>query len=130
MDNKTADMATYDHVELAEMLRGMSSFEGTGYDGDDVDELVKEVAGWGIKDAPQKSSDEDKERNVTAIIGKWEIKFERSYFDKWEEYMFETYGFSFEEVCSGIVEILDIPNDAWISTRQRRSKKKSARRSE
>ena len=130
VDNKTADMATYDHVELAEMLRGMSSFDGTGYDGDDVDELVREVAGWGIKDAPQKSSDEDKERNVTAIIGKWEIKFERSYFDKWEEYMFQTYGFSFEEVCSGIVEILDIPNDAWISTRQRRSKKKSARRSE
>jgi ParB-like chromosome segregation protein Spo0J len=130
VDNKTADLGTYDHVELAEMLREMTSFEGTGYDGDDVDELVREVAGWGIKEAPQKASDEDKPRNVTAIIGKWEIKFERSYFDAWEEEMFKAYGFSFEEVCAGIVEMLDIPNDAWVSTRQRRSKRKSARRSE
>ena len=130
VDNKTADLATYDHVELAEMLRSMSSFDGTGYSGDDVDDLISDVAGWGIKEEKGKSTDEDKARNVTANIGKWEIKFERSYFDAWEEEMFKAHGFSFEEVCGGMMEMLNIQGDSWVSTRQRRSKRKSARRTE
>lgn len=130
VDNKTADLATYDHVELAEMLRSMSSFDGTGYSGDDVDDLINDVAGWGIKEEKGKASDEDKPRNVTANIGKWEIKFERSYFDAWEEEMFKKFGFAYEEVCGGIVEMLNIQNDSWVSTRQRRSKRKSPRRTE
>ena len=130
VDNKTADLATYDHVELAEMLRSMSSFDGTGYSGDDVDDLISDVAGWGIKEEKGKSTDEDKARNVTANIGKWEIKFERSYFDAWEEEMFKAHGFSYEEVCGGMMEALNIQGDSWVSTRQRRSKRKSARRTE
>jgi hypothetical protein len=43
--------------------------------------------------------------------------------------MFEAYGFAFDEVCGGIVEMLGLPNDAWVSTRQRKSKRKSQRRS-
>lgn len=129
VDNKTADLGTYDHVELAEMLRGMTSFDGTGYDGDAVDELVRDVAGWGIKTEPTKAKDDDVQRNLTAIIGKWEFKFERSYFDAWEEEMFKAYGFAYEEVCGGIAEMLNIADDSWVSTRQRRSKRKSARRS-
>lgn len=127
-DNKTADLGSYDHVELAEMLRGIDTFDGTGYDGDDLDDLMREVAGWGMKETPTKAVEDTKLRNVTAIVGKWEIKMEPSYFSKWEERMFERFGFSFDEVCGGIVEMLGLPNDAWVSTRQRKSKRKSNRR--
>lgn len=129
-DNKTADLGTYDHVELAEMLRGMTSFAGTGYDGDAVDDLMRDVAGWGIKDAPVKEEDDDVQRNITSVIGRWEFKFVREQFDAWEEEMFKAFGFSYEEVCGGMAEMLNIPDDSWVSTRQRRSKRKSARRTE
>jgi hypothetical protein len=128
-DNRTADLGSYDHVELVEVLKDMKSFEGTGYTGDDVDELLKEVAGWGLNDVPAKPQDDvDKERNITAIVGVWEIKFERKFYDEWEEYMFQEYGYSYEEVCGGIMEMLRVPDDSWVCTRQRKSKRKSSRR--
>lgn len=130
-DNRTADLGSYDHVELVEILKDMKSFDGTGYSSDDVDDLLKEVAGWGMQDNPVKPQDDvDKERNITAIVGKWEIKFERKFFDEWEEHMFQNFGYSYEEVCGGIVEMLGIPDDAWVCTRQRKSKRKSNRRQE
>jgi ParB-like chromosome segregation protein Spo0J len=128
-DNRTADLGSYDHVELVEVLKDMKSFEGTGYTGEDVDDLLKEVAGWGLSDVPAKPQDDvEKERNVTAIIGIWEIKFERKFYDEWEEYMFQEYGYSYEEVCGGIMEMLRVPDDSWVCTRQRKSKRKSSRR--
>lgn len=128
-DNKTADLGSYDHVELAEILQGMSEFDGTGYSGDDLDELMREVAGWGIKEKSTKEVEVDKPRNVTAIVGRWEIKMTPEDFDKWEEQMMNEYGFSFDEVCGGIIAMLGLQDDAWVSTRQRRSKRKSKRRS-
>jgi ParB-like chromosome segregation protein Spo0J len=128
-DNRTADLGSYDHVELVDILKDMKSFEGTGYAPEDVDDLLREVAGWGIQETPTNNSDDiDKERNVTAIIGKWEIKFERKFFDEWEEHMFDNYGYSYDEVCGGIIELLGLPDNSWVCTRQRKSKKKSARR--
>lgn len=128
VDNRTADLGSYDHVELAEILQGLPAFDGTGYTGDDLDDLMHEVAGWGIKEKPAKEKS-DKPRNVTAIIGKWEFKMAPEFFDQWEEYMFGEHGYAYDEVCSGLVHMLQIPNDAWVSTRQRRSKKVSPRRS-
>lgn len=129
VDNRTADLGSYDHVELVEILKDMKSFEGTGYDGDDVDDLLKEVSGWGLVGTEvKKEEDADKERNITAIIGRWEIKFERKFFDAWEEEMFQKFGYSYEEVCGGIIEMLKIPDDSWVCTRQRKSKRKSNRR--
>lgn len=128
-DNRTADLGSYDHVELVEILKDMKEFSGTGYSADDVDDLLKEVSGWGLQETPDKKVlDVDKERNVTAIIGQWEIKFERKFFDEWEEMMFNTYGYAYEEVCGGIIEMLGLPDDSWVCTRQRKSKRKSARR--
>jgi hypothetical protein len=127
VDNKTADLGSYDHVELAEILQSLPVFEGTGYTGDDLDELMHEVAGWGIKEKPVKEKN-DKPRNVTAIVGKWEFKMAPNFFEDWEEAMFVEFGYSYDEVCAGIVGLLDIQNDAWVSTRQRRSKKVSPRR--
>lgn len=130
VDNKLSDLGSYDHIALAEILQSMPSFDGTGYDGDDLDELMKEVAGWGIKSKPTKEVENSKPRNVTAIVGKWEIKMEQHYFDKWEEEAFVAFGYSYDEVCAGIIEMLKIPSDAWVSTKQRDSKRKSARRSQ
>ena len=128
VDNKTSDLGSYDHVELAEILQTLPAFEGSGYTGDDLDDLMREVAGWGIKDKPIKEKT-DKPRNVTAIVGKWEIKMAPNFFQEWEESIFVEFGYSYEEVCLGIVTLLEIQNDAWVSTRQRRSKKVSPRRS-
>lgn len=125
-DNRTADLGSYDHVELAEVLQTLPAFEGTGYTGDDLDELMQEVAGWGIKEKQTKVS--DKPRNVTATIGKWEFKMAPEYFDEWEENMFQEFGYSLEEVCSGMAAMLGIPSDAYVATRQRNSKKSSPRR--
>ena len=115
-------------MELAEILQTLPAFEGSGYTGDDLDDLMREVAGWGIKDKPIKEKT-DKPRNVTAIVGKWEIKMAPNFFQEWEESIFVEFGYSYEEVCLGIVTLLEIQNDAWVSTRQRRSKKVSPRRS-
>lgn len=125
-DNRTADLGSYDHVELAEILQTLPAFDGTGYDGDDLDELMHEVAGWGIKDKQIKVS--DKPRNVTSTIGKWEFKMAPEYFSEWEEKMFQEFGFSLDEVCAGMVSMLGIPADAYVATRQRNSKRSSPRR--
>jgi ParB-like chromosome segregation protein Spo0J len=127
VDNKTSDMGSYDHVELAEILQSLPAFEGTGYTGDDLDDLMHEVAGWGIKEKPVKEKN-DKPRNVTSIVGKWEFKMAPNFYEDWEESIFVEFGFSYEEVCAGIMQLLEIQNDAWVSTRQRRSKKVSPRR--
>jgi ParB-like chromosome segregation protein Spo0J len=127
-DNKTADLGSYDHVELAEILQTLPAFEGSGYTGDDLDDLMHEVAGWGMKEKATKVS--DKPRNVTSTIGKWEFKMAPDYFDEWEEKMFEEYGYSLEEVCSGMISLLGIPSDSYVATRQRNSKRSSPRRSE
>lgn len=121
VDNRTADLGSYDHVALVDMLKDMPSFDGTGYSTSDVDDLLKEVAGWGDKTVKPVEKDIEKDRNITAIIGKWELKFERKFFDEWEEYMFANYGFSYDEVCLGIVDLLGLPDEGWVSTRQRKS---------
>ena len=126
-DNRTADLGSYDHVELAEILQTLPAFEGTGYTGEDLDDLMQEVAGWGMKEKPTKVS--DKPRNVTSTIGKWEFKMAPDYFRAWEEQMFQEFGYSLEEVCSGMVALLELPSDAYVATRQRNSKRSSPRRS-
>lgn len=130
VDNRTADLGSYDHVELVELLREVPSYEGTGYSPDDIDDLLHDIAGWGDGKEVKPQDDVDKERNITANVGRWEFKFERKFFDEWEEFMFSNYGYSYEEVCSGIVELLRIPNDSWVETKQRKSKRKSQRASE
>jgi hypothetical protein len=46
-DNATSDKASYDRLGLAELLQGLSSrpegLEGTGYDGDDLQQLLDDI---------------------------------------------------------------------------------------
>jgi DNA modification methylase len=47
VDNRTSDMATYDDVQLAELLQSLAASQrglaGTGYDGDALDELLRDL---------------------------------------------------------------------------------------
>ena len=42
-DNRTSDIATYDNDALVAMLQGLPDLAGTGYDGDDLDQLLAEI---------------------------------------------------------------------------------------
>jgi hypothetical protein len=47
-DNRTNDRASYDNAALAEILAELAAgpgLEGTGYDGDDLDALIADLAG-------------------------------------------------------------------------------------
>lgn len=40
-DNKTAEAGTFDDTVLAEVLRGLQTYQGTGYSRDEIDEIVE-----------------------------------------------------------------------------------------
>ena len=42
-DNRTSDLADYDNDALVLMLQGLPDLVGTGYDGDDLDQLLAEI---------------------------------------------------------------------------------------
>ncbi|MFJ8620822.1 hypothetical protein ACIRD4_34120 [Streptomyces clavifer] len=46
-DNKTSDAGTYDDAALAELLSGLDGLEGTAYDTDELDELLKATGALG-----------------------------------------------------------------------------------
>lgn len=54
-DNRTSDLATYNTDALISMLRSLDDLAGTGYDGDDLDELLADLTG----DEPEALTDPD-----------------------------------------------------------------------
>lgn len=42
-DNRTSDLAAYDDAALADLLRELPDLDGTGYTGDDLDDLLAEL---------------------------------------------------------------------------------------
>lgn len=57
-DNRTADLATYDDNILADLLKDMAVMDGgllgTGYDGDDLDDLLADLDdGFALNDQPE-----------------------------------------------------------------------------
>lgn len=45
IDNRVSDLATYDNAELADLLSGMESLDGTGYGSEDLDTLLAGLSG-------------------------------------------------------------------------------------
>jgi len=43
-DNRTSDLADYDTDALVLMMKSLPDLEGTGYDGDDLDDLLRDPA--------------------------------------------------------------------------------------
>lgn len=46
-DNRTGDLADYDHEALVLMLQSLPDLTGTGYDGDDLDDLLADLSNEG-----------------------------------------------------------------------------------
>jgi hypothetical protein len=72
-DNRTNDLATYNEDALAELIEGLmrdtGSIEGTGYDGDDLDELLKGVADVLSTEMPElPTEDRDPFQRVTFTL--------------------------------------------------------------
>lgn len=44
VDNRTNDLSTYDEQSLVELLTNLDTFEGTGYDSDDLEEVLASIA--------------------------------------------------------------------------------------
>ena len=44
-DNRTSDLADYDNDALVLMLQNLPDLTGTGYDGDDLDDLLRDIDG-------------------------------------------------------------------------------------
>lgn len=60
-DNRTNDVASYDNAVLAEILTELASgpgLEGTGYDGDDLDQLLTDLAGDEPKQTQEGADDQ------------------------------------------------------------------------
>ncbi|MDN5687017.1 MAG: ParB N-terminal domain-containing protein [Brachybacterium sp.] len=49
-DNRTSDLATYDTDALVLMLQTLPDLTGTGYDGDDLEDLMRELEPTGLPD--------------------------------------------------------------------------------
>ncbi len=78
IDNRTADVAMYDEDGLATLLTSLSSLYGTGFDGDDLDQLLSDVHNGHRNKKPAVQS------KVRCKAGSWVWKMPRADFIEWE----------------------------------------------
>ena len=91
-DNKTADMATYDDEELQILLASLSEFSGTGFDGDDVDAILR-----GSDSTPIP-------KTVKVQVGTLTFKVSRSDYQVWQDEL----PLNHDEACKVIAERLQL----------------------
>jgi len=91
-DNKTADLATYDDEELQILLSSLKEFSGTGFDGDDVDSILK-----GQDSTPIPKS-------VKVQVGTFTFKVSRSEYQVWQDEL----PLNHDEACKVIAERLQL----------------------
>jgi ParB-like chromosome segregation protein Spo0J len=93
-DNKTADLATYDDEELQILLASLTEFSGTGFDGDDVDSILRGSEGTPIP------------KTVKGQVGTLTFKVSRSEFQVWQNEL----PLNHEDACKVIAERLLLTN--------------------
>ena len=91
-DNKTADMATYDDEELQILLASLQDFSGTGFDGDDVDAILR-----GSDSTPIP-------KTVKVQVGTLTFKVSRSDYQVWQDEL----PLNHDEACKVIAERLQL----------------------
>jgi ParB-like chromosome segregation protein Spo0J len=96
MDNRSSDLAGYDDDKLRDLLRSVDSWAGTGYDGDDVDDLLA-----GGPSRPTRTT-----RTTSVSIGQVTFGVQRQQFAAWAIDLPE--GTELVEIA----DRLDIPVDA------------------
>ena len=93
-DNKTADLGTYDDEDLQVILASLTEFSGTGFDGDDVDSILRGSEGTPIP------------KTVKAQVGTLSFKVSRSEYQVWQDEL----PLSHDEACKVIAERLQLTN--------------------
>jgi ParB-like chromosome segregation protein Spo0J len=93
-DNKTADLGTYDDEDLQVILASLNEFSGTGFDGDDVDSILR-----GGETTPLP-------KTVKAQVGTLSFKVSRSEYQVWQDEL----PLSHDEACKVIAERLQLTN--------------------
>lgn len=106
-DNRTADLGRYDEQALLDLLTSLPDFDGTGFDGDDVDELIASITGTPLVDL-------DKPPTVACHIGKYRSRIAYDAWTTWEDHVRQEYGWSREDVTRCIIERLGLPGDAFV----------------
>jgi len=97
IDNRSADLATYDDDRLLALLT-TTDLKGTGFSGDDIDELLADVATGRHHRNPAKTSD------VGCRVDVWSWKVARAEFDEWDDN---------PDQYSIIAQRLNLPLDSW-----------------
>lgn len=80
-DNRTNDVASYDNAVLAEILTELANgpgLEGTGYDGDDLDQLLNDLGSYDVQEVePPALADGDRapfrQATFTLHDEQWEV---------------------------------------------------------
>ena len=79
-DNRTSDLADYDNDALVAMLQNLPDLAGTGYDGDDLDDLLREVEGApGSADLLDPGDDQYQEQYGVTVLLASEAEQEAAY---------------------------------------------------
>lgn len=82
-DNRTSDLATWADDALAQVLQSLamdSALDGTGFDGDDLDDLLQKLDPLGDEDPEDPDPDTDPEDNWTTV----RFKLPPELFPVWE----------------------------------------------
>lgn len=94
-DNRTNDLATYDNHQLLDLLTGLAEDHelwGTGYDGDDLDDLLNEMKAEDGIDATDGSESSD-ESDTRVVVGAYSMTIPRARFIEWRDELREEVGY-------------------------------------
>jgi hypothetical protein len=102
VDNRTADLSGYDDNNLIALLTNLSSLDGTGFSGDDLDDLLNDV-----------KSDRDhrptKDKTIRCSVDKYSWKVPTADYIKWSTEMGDI------NRCTIIAQRLALPEGSWTS---------------
>lgn len=119
-DNRTAELGQYDERALLDLILSLSNFEGTGYDGDDIDALIANVNGQNANEIRQAKS--------IVSIGEWKDRLTWDEWTNWENNIQQSVGYSREQVAAEIIRRLNLPPDSYVVTSARDTSKQSERK--
>lgn len=119
-DNRTAELGQYDEQALLDLITSLANFEGIGYDGDDIDQLLASVNGY--------NPNEVRQAKAVMAIGVWKDRLTWDEWTEWEDEIQRTAGYSREEICAELMKRLNLPPDSYVVTTNRDTSKQSARK--
>lgn len=95
-DNRTAELGTYDDAALTKLLTSLKNWDGTGWDGDDVDALIN----------GQTSPNPEPRHTIT--IGLYKDQLTNSEWATWETDIQQRVGYSNDNITTEILTLLGL----------------------